>query len=194
VSVTAPTCRLPVGAAVAQPPDHAPHAPLAVEALDDIAAGLACIERRVPASPDSDPTTPRSIRLIATANYDVWLITWPPGSEIGHHDHAGSTSVIRIVRGSLIESVRAGHWALHPGASVVTPRCTSHQLWNAGSTEATSLHVYSPPLTTFTYRPRPSMSPHPAGTASPGQSTPVRSRRAEASEARVAAPAPTGTP
>jgi quercetin dioxygenase-like cupin family protein len=186
VSFTAPICRLPVKAVAAQSPDDTSHAPLAVEVLDDIAAGLACIDRRVPASRKADPTAPRSIRLIATANYDVWLITWPSGSEIGHHDHAEATSVIRIVSGSLLESVGPGHWALHPGTSVVTPPRTPHELRNADGTEATSLHVYSPPLTTVTYHPRRATSLHPAGTALPGRSTPVRSRRAEASEPRFA--------
>jgi len=188
VSSSAPICRLPVSAAAATPPDDSSRPPLAVEDLDVIAAGLACIQRRVSASPENNLVIPRSIRLIATAHYDVWLITWPPGSEIGQHDHAEATSVIRIVSGSLIESVGTGHSSLHPGNSVVTPPRTPHELRNAARTEATSLHVYSPPLTTVRYHPRSTTSLHPAGTGVAGRSTPVRSRRAEASEAGLAAP------
>jgi quercetin dioxygenase-like cupin family protein len=147
VSVSARDCRPPVEVAATKPFVGTSGVPLTAEALDDIAAGLARTERRVPAWPESERSTPRSIRLIATAAYEAWLTTWPPDSEIGHHDHADATSVTRLVSGSLIESAGSGHWVLHLGASVVTASYTTHALWNASSTEATSLHVYSPPLT-----------------------------------------------
>jgi mannose-6-phosphate isomerase-like protein (cupin superfamily) len=171
-----------------------------VDAMCDIAAGLAHIDRCVPPSPDRDEWTPRSLRLIATRDYDVWLITWPPGSEIGCHDHEGATSVVRLVSGSLVEFLGARRQTLHPGASVVTPPHTAHRLHNPQVVPATSLHVYSPPLTAVTYLdPGPSMSLHPSNRENrpaaggqvdrqtdrrTGRITPIRSRRAEATSAR----------
>jgi quercetin dioxygenase-like cupin family protein len=160
------------------PPNTALPSPMSVEALSDIAAGLARIERTVPELPDADPDAPRSIRLINTESYDVWLITWPPGSELSYHDHADSLSVIEIVSGSLIESLGAGHWILRPGAREITPPHTLHRLWNGSDVAATSLHVYSPPLDAVTY-----FAPDPALSATPGNARveEIRTRRAEAS-------------
>lgn len=137
MSFSAPICRLPVSAAAAKPPADSSRPPLAVEDLDVIAAGLACIERHVSASPENDPLIPRSIRLIATANYDVWLITWPPSSEIGQHDHAEATSVIRIVSGSLSPEVSPKRYRLRPAEAPTTlpaapaTAYTAHRVVNA---------------------------------------------------------------
>jgi len=46
-----------------------PSVSVSVEALAEIAAGLARIERSVPLIPHDDPTAPRSIRLIGTDAY-----------------------------------------------------------------------------------------------------------------------------
>ena len=148
--------------------------------MSDIAAGLGHIERRVPLSGE-DPEVPRSMRLIATPDYDVWLITWPPGARIGSHDHAGATSVIRLVEGSLVELVDGEHRVLEPGVSVVTAPYTAHQIRNRSAAEATSIHVYSPPLAAVTYLdPGPGRALHPAQGDRRPRSTPIRPRPAEA--------------
>lgn len=119
---------------------------LPTEALETIAAGLAYIERHVPPELGLSPDGPRSIRLIATADYDVWLITWPPGSGMGDHDHFDSVSVMQVVTGEMYESAGQTRRRLHRGSSLVTPPHAAHRLYNLASTEATTLHVYSPPL------------------------------------------------
>jgi hypothetical protein len=54
-----------------------------------------------------------------------------------------------------------------------------HLLWNVDTTETTSLHVYSPPLAAVTYH-DPTQHLYPSGAKSIERTTPVRSRRAEA--------------
>jgi hypothetical protein len=136
---------------------------LSVEALADIAAGLARVERSVPPRPSSSPASPRSIRLLGTAAYDVWLITWPPETGMGDHDHGGSASVLQVVSGELVEILaevgdEAGPGrarALRPGCSTTMRPSQSHELWNPHQVDATSVHVYSPPLEMVAYSGRP---------------------------------------
>jgi hypothetical protein len=131
-------------------------------------AGLARIDRSVPdpAGPAasgrgaSAPGSPRSLRLLGTAAYDVWLITWPAGTGMGHHEHGSSSSVMQVVSGSLVESVSppdGGPDRLRPlgsGCSSTLGAGQSHELWNPAAYEATSVHAYSPPLDTVTYSDR----------------------------------------
>jgi hypothetical protein len=127
---------------------------LPLDALADIAAGLARIDRSVPLSGHSD--SPRSMRLIGTPAYDVWLISWPAGTGLSHHDHGGSTSVLQVVSGSLVEIQAGGEGAgktvlLRPGCASTLAPPSFHELWNPGEGEATSVHVYSPPLEAVRY-------------------------------------------
>lgn len=127
---------------------------LPLDALKDIAAGLARIDRAVPETGSSD--TPRSVRLIGTPAYDVWLLTWPAGTGLSHHDHGRSTSVLQVVSGSLVEIQAGDSWAgrtrlLRPGCASTLAPPAFHELWNPDPTEATSVHVYSPPLESVGY-------------------------------------------
>ena len=137
---------------------------LPVAALCQIAEGFPLGERTVAVSDDRRTGTPVSVRVMATADYDIWLLAWAPGSMLGHHDHADATSVFRMVSGSLIESVGTINRSVRPGMFSVTPARTGHRVWNAATTEATSLHVYSPPLVALSFRDaRPRRALHPAG-------------------------------
>ena len=138
--------------------------PLSLDALGDMAAGLATVERRVALLPEHDPSSPRSLRLIATDAYDVWLISWPAGSGLDEHDHATATGVLRLVHGLLVESVGDRRRQLRPGVSAVLPPYTAHRLSNPTTEEVTTIHVYTPPLAAVTYyRPTAATSLHPAG-------------------------------
>jgi mannose-6-phosphate isomerase-like protein (cupin superfamily) len=157
--------------------------PLSVEALEDIADGLAKIQRSVlPVSARIDE--PRSLRLIATAAYDVWLVTWPPGSSMEAHHHGDSVGVMRVVSGRLVEQVGREVRSVSRDRSVVTdPHCT-HRLWNPWTDECTTVHVYSPPLVTMTYwSTLVARSLHPSGAAIKPRLRPVSDRPAEASSA-----------
>lgn len=43
-------------------------------------------------------------RLDATAHLEIWLLTWPPGSSTGWHDHDGTEGAFLTVRGALTET------------------------------------------------------------------------------------------
>jgi len=76
---------------------------LPFDSLRSIASGLAWALRAVP-DDNGDRATARSVRLIATSLYDIWLITWPDGATLGPHDHGGARSVLHMVEGELIET------------------------------------------------------------------------------------------
>jgi hypothetical protein len=133
---------------------------LSFDALRQIAVGLAHSQRSVPTEVPTDrqaESVARSVRLLATASYDVWLITWPPGSGIGPHDHGDARTVIHMVDGELFEELadRRGPGEvrtrlLRSGDSAESVESAIHQIDNRSGRDAMSLHVYSPPLTTVT--------------------------------------------
>jgi hypothetical protein len=139
-------------------PSGGPEVALSFDALTAIASGLAWAQEPVPGGAD-DPNA-RSSRLIATALYDVWLITWPSGSSIGPHDHGGARSVLQVVEGELIETFAdqpdegpSRMRVLRKGDATGGTPPFLHELANRSGVEATSLHVYSPPLSDLTLFP-----------------------------------------
>ncbi len=132
--------------------DGEPAGRLSFTALRAIVAGLARVQRSVP--PDGgSPGAARSIRLLATTFYDVWLITWPDGSGLAPHDHGGSRSVMQVVNGELVETVTdlvdqpaPLRRALGPGDVTRTTPSSVHEIANLSGDDATTIHVYSPPL------------------------------------------------
>lgn len=150
------TWRLPTNQAPS--PSRGPGSALSFDALRSIASGLAWAQEPVPGGAD-DPDA-RSTRLIATALYDVWLITWPNGSSIGPHDHGGARSVLQVVEGELIETFAdqpeqgpSRSRVLRKGDATCGAPSFLHELANRSGVEATSLHVYSPPLSDLTLFP-----------------------------------------
>jgi hypothetical protein len=144
------------------------HGPaLSFDALLSIASGLAWSQNPVP-SDIGDPAGARSLRLIATTLYDVWLITWPAGSGLGPHDHGGARSVLHMVEGELTETFANQREkalprvrVLRSGDSACADAPFLHDLENRSGSEATSLHVYSPALSDITlYQRFNSEEPH----------------------------------
>jgi hypothetical protein len=127
-------------------------APLAFGALRSIAAGVARTQAPLPPD-DDDSGAPRSLRLLATDLYDVWLVTWPPGSDRAFHGHGPVRSVLHVMDGELLEifsddgdAAAVGSRLLRPGDSFCATPSFVHDLANQSDAEATTLHVYSPPL------------------------------------------------
>jgi hypothetical protein len=100
---------------------------------------------------------------------DAWLIAWPPATGLPMHDHAGSSAAVHVLRAELVERYvdddRLVERRLLAGQCLHLPPDHLHEVVNAGGSEALSLHVYSPKLTTLrfhsefaTWRPMPTMS------------------------------------
>lgn len=147
-----------------QPDPAAPHSPVRLDpiTLDAVAVGLAAGLREVPGR--IRPSTERRWwRVVATAEFDAWLIDWPPGTFVEPHDHAGSAAALVVVRGELEEVTWPSDrpiTATLSGAEVRRiPRRSTHRIANVGDRPATSVHVYSPPLEAMTFH-RPGGSEH----------------------------------
>ncbi len=101
-------------------------------------------------------STERSYELLlATDVYDVWLIHWPAGTGLDAHDHGGSTGAFAVVSGVLDEDVdRDGTTftrRLGAGETVSFDGDHVHAVVNRGAVGATSVHVYSPPLSSMSF-------------------------------------------
>jgi predicted metal-dependent enzyme (double-stranded beta helix superfamily) len=92
---------------------------------------------------------------------EAWLITWPPHTGLGMHDHRGSEAVLAVVRSSLRERFVdergvSDRW-LRPGSPVRLAGDHVHEVVNVGDDEAVSIHVYSPPLADADFRTDPAI-------------------------------------
>ncbi len=149
------------------PTDLCPAEPVPTDlpptALTAIAAGLA-------SALTGDEITlegsePRAfVRLLEAPTYEAWLIAWGPIGALDLHDHGGSAGAIHVVQGELMETYTDRHRrdplrsrSLQAGDDVHVPVTRVHEVWNAGTGVALSVHVYSPRVTTMTfYDPDPS--------------------------------------
>jgi quercetin dioxygenase-like cupin family protein len=149
-AVESPPAPAPRGDAGVDVP--APGQPLPLGLLADIAAGIA-------AAPESwrhlvrhDPDGRQPVRLLATEAYEVWVIGWTPGQGVRPHDHGGSSAAVVVTDGELLEvDLLANRRRLEPGTVLRLGPGIVHDVVNHSNAPATSVHVYSPPLTEMTY-------------------------------------------
>jgi quercetin dioxygenase-like cupin family protein len=116
-------------------------------------------DHRVRCRPDR--TVARSWeRLVTTDEFEAWVIDWPPRGAISLHDHGQSYGAVVVTEGELTESrvhVRTDGQldldttCLSPGGFVEIAPGVVHDVQNIGTGCATSVHVYSPRLTSMTY-------------------------------------------
>ena len=129
-------------------PDH-----LSARALADIIVGLARIAPAWVHRLEPHPSARTGLRLLATDEYDAWLLRWPPGTRVTPHDHGPSVGSFTVVSGELTE--RRWRAALRhdrqvaAGQLVVVPAGVIHDVISTGPEPAVSVHAYSPPLTTM---------------------------------------------
>jgi quercetin dioxygenase-like cupin family protein len=127
---------------------------LGSSALVDIASGLARTADVWRDRLNADPGQRTGFRLIATPEYDVWLLHWPPGTSVAPHDHGQSAGAFAVAAGELYEIRWSGGMRRRRrvvrGESVTVPRGVVHDVL-AGDGPALSVHVYSPPLTSMSY-------------------------------------------
>ena len=98
-----------------------------------------------------DPATRWYRRLVRDRDYEIWLLSWLPGQRTDFHDHGGSAGGFTVVRGELREHTVSGTGQAAAavlaagGVRAFGPRHV-HDVENAASIPAVSIHAYSPPL------------------------------------------------
>jgi Cysteine dioxygenase type I len=123
---------------------------LGLDVLAEIVTGLARAESlwRPHVAHDADERVRR--RLLATPAYEVWLLGWTPRQSVGLHDHGDANGAFVVVDGVLVETSvidaarhddarRVGDLARVPAGAV-------HDVANRSRRNATSIHIYSEPL------------------------------------------------
>lgn len=130
----------------------APGQPLPAGLLADIAAGIAAAPEAWRHLVRHDPDGRQPVRLVATEAYEVWVIGWTPGQGVRPHDHGGSSAAVVVTDGELLEvDLLANRRRLQPGNVLRLGPGIVHDVVNHSNAPATSVHVYSPPLTEMTY-------------------------------------------
>lgn len=157
-----PVHTAPVHTAAPEAPGAPSGAPSAADLLRFVRA-TATDEALVSALP-LDPEGRTWIRLEGPGGSEAWLIGWPPGSGTGWHDHGGSNGAFATAAGALIEQSLAAQlptegWKVleladgvdrerrlaHGEGRAFGPHHV-HQVCNASSRHAVSVHAYHPPL------------------------------------------------
>ncbi|PYC77625.1 cysteine dioxygenase [Streptomyces tateyamensis] len=96
-------------------------------------------------------------RLETGPGYEVWLLSWLPGQSSGRHDHGGSSGVLTVVQGELVERSPGRDGAdgrtLRPGGQRVFAPGYVHEVVNASLEPAVSIHLYAPGLTEMNQHP-----------------------------------------
>lgn len=130
--------------------------PLPAHVLADIAAGFAAARPLWESTVRHDPDGREPVRLIGTERYEVWVIGWTTGQNVRVHDHGDSTGAFVVTEGELTEVFPSGagdvvERTLGTGRLRHLALGTVHDVVNRATAPATSIHVYSPPLTSMTY-------------------------------------------
>ena len=130
--------------------------PLPAHVLADIAAGFAAARPLWESTVRHHPDGRRPVRLIGTERYEVWVIGWTAGQNVRAHDHGDSTGAFVVTEGELTEVLPSGaggvvERTLGVGRLRHLALGTVHDVVNRATAPATSIHVYSPPLTSMTY-------------------------------------------
>ena len=128
---------------------------MAADVLTAIAAGLAAVTVPCELRDGDQPNERKYARVLSTPAYEAWVIYWPSGGSLDLHDHGGSAGAFSVVSGALDEArVEGGvksERTLGPGETAGFGPSSVHAIINRGSEMATSVHVYSPPLSSMYY-------------------------------------------
>ena len=89
-------------------------------------------------------------RLAGDARLDVWVISWPEGTETGWHDHGDASGAFAVASGVVIEQT----WArgtvqqrtLGEGDTRAFGRDHVHNVVGAGPGRSLTVHAYAPGL------------------------------------------------
>ncbi len=95
--------------------------------------------------------------LDRTADYELWVIRWPQDTGLVLHDHGGSAGAFYVTEGVLEETSTAPPRRRLRNRSLLTQEGKSfgpdyvHSVTNPRVAPATSVHAYSPPLSSMTF-------------------------------------------
>lgn len=98
--------------------------------------------------------------MVASPDFEAWVIGWPPGGAIEPHDHGESSGAVVVAQGELLEVVvtqdvrgalATTSRVLPSPASITFGMAHVHEIVNPGPGPALSVHVYAPRLTAMTY-------------------------------------------
>ena len=135
-----------------------PRLPLPAAVLADIAVGLAEARTLWQSIVRHEPDGRRPVRLLATERYEAWVIGWLDGQGVRMHDHGPSAGTVVVTSGELTELVPSGlvsadvvERPLGVGRAWQVPVGAVHDVVNRSPEPATSIHIYSPPLSQMTY-------------------------------------------
>jgi len=114
--------------------------------------------RRYALNPNLSALLPESgertwARLAGDARLDVWLISWPHGTETGWHDHGDASGAFAVASGVVLEQTWAlgaiQHRTLSEGDARAFGRDHVHNVIGAGPGRAVTVHAYAPGLVTM---------------------------------------------
>ena len=125
------------------------------DVLSSIASGLGAVTVPWELRTGHVPLERRYERLLITPVYEAWVICWPVGTALDLHDHGGSAGAFTVVAGQL-EETTVEHGVVdvrryQPGETATFGPAHVHEMANGGDRLATSVHVYSPPLSVMEY-------------------------------------------
>lgn len=86
-------------------------------------------------------------RIHRDADHEVWLIAWMPGQATGFHDHGDSAGAFTVAVGELEEHGRRERRRVSGGQTRSFEPGYVHDVRNASTAPAVSVHVYAPALT-----------------------------------------------
>lgn len=105
-----------------------------------------------------DPQARWYTRLHRSDDVEVWLLGWELGQDTRVHDHGGAGGAFAVAEGQLVEHHTSHHRRgdlrrrVHAvGRGAAFGASYVHDLANHGPGIATSIHVYSPPLSSMTF-------------------------------------------
>ena len=108
--------------------------------------------------PRADPgLAERSYELLElTDELEIWAIHWPQGQGLELHDHGGSVGALWVVEGTLEEHYirpeqSLGRRTIVSGGGAAFGPHYVHDVVNAQTAPATSVHAYSPPMESMTF-------------------------------------------
>ena len=103
---------------------------------------------------DHHPGGRRWVELESSRYLQIWLVSWPVGTETGWHDHGDSAGAFLAVSGTLGEQTFPGHRRVDRTLAAGEGRAFGpkhvHNVANTGPEAALSVHLYTPRLTRTT--------------------------------------------